>query len=137
LPKAILYNQYGPTECHVVTELKLEGDPQNWPALPSIGKAIDNTEILILDANLEKLPAGEIGELCIAGKCLAEGYLNRPELTSEKFVTIKSAPEDFRIYRTGDEARYLPDGNIEFLGRKDDQVKIRGFRLSPGKLKCY
>ncbi|MBS1600362.1 MAG: amino acid adenylation domain-containing protein [Bacteroidetes bacterium] len=134
LPKTILYNQYGPTECHVVTELKLEGDPQQWPALPSIGKAIDNTEMLILDAELNKLPAGEIGELCISGECLAEGYLNRPELTAEKFVTIKSSSGDLRIYRTGDEARYLPDGNIEFLGRKDDQVKIRGFRVELGEI---
>ena len=77
LPNAVLYNQYGPTECHVVTELKLDGDPAFWPALPSIGKAIDNTEILILDEKLNLLPNGEIGELCIAGKCLAEGYLNR------------------------------------------------------------
>lgn len=134
LPNTVLYNQYGPTECHVVTELKLEGSPQDWPALPSIGKAIDNSEILILDAQLDRVPAGQVGELCIGGKCLAEGYLNRPELTAEKFVTIQSNTGDFRIYRTGDEARYLPDGNIEFLGRKDDQVKIRGFRVELGEI---
>jgi len=135
LPNAVLYNQYGPTECHVVTELKLEGDPMNWPALPSIGKAIDNTDILILDEQLNMLPVGEVGELCISGKCLAAGYLNRPELTAEKFVNrTKSGTDDLRIYRTGDEARYLPDGNIEFLGRKDEQVKIRGFRVEPGEI---
>jgi non-ribosomal peptide synthetase component F len=67
LPDAVLYNQYGPTECHVVTELKLDGDPSTWPALPSIGKAIDNAQILILDEKLNLLPDGQIGELCIAG----------------------------------------------------------------------
>jgi len=135
LPDAILYNQYGPTECHVVTELKLEGDPASWPALPSIGKAIDNTEMLILDEHLNALPKGEIGELCIAGICLADGYLNRPELTAEKFIDWKNANNNFqKIYRTGDHARYMPDGNIEFLGRKDDQVKIRGYRVELGEI---
>lgn len=132
LPKAILYNQYGPTECHVVTELKLEGPADLWPALPTIGKAIDNTEMLIVDENLAVLPAGEIGELCISGKCLAEGYLNRPELTAEKFTALPA--KNIRIYRTGDLAKYLPDGNIEFLGRKDDQVKIRGYRIELGEI---
>lgn len=68
-----LYNQYGPTECHVVTELKLEGQPKEWPGLPNIGKAIDNTTIYILDKNQSILPNGEVGELCITGDCLAEG----------------------------------------------------------------
>ena len=135
LPDSILYNQYGPTECHVVTELKLEGDPNQWPGLPSIGKAIDNTEMLVLDDNLRGLPDGEIGELCITGKCVAEGYLNRPELTNEKFVTLSlHNKKEVRGYRTGDLARFLPDGNIEFLGRRDDQVKIRGYRIELGEI---
>ncbi|MEJ0106405.1 MAG: amino acid adenylation domain-containing protein [Bacteroidota bacterium] len=135
LPGVVLYNQYGPTECHVVTELKLDGDPAQWPALPSIGKAIDNTEMLILDENFQQLPGGEIGELCITGKCLAEGYLNRPELTKEKFITVSfPGKKDIRVYKTGDLARYLPDGNIEFLGRRDDQVKIRGYRIELGEI---
>jgi len=134
LPNTVLYNQYGPTECHVVTELKLDGDPEKWPGLPSIGTAIDNSEMLILDGALNKLPDGEIGELGISGKCLAEGYLNRPELTAQKFVTLRVDNKDIRVYRTGDEARFLPDGNIEFLGRKDDQVKIRGFRVELGEI---
>ncbi|HEX4375190.1 MAG TPA: amino acid adenylation domain-containing protein, partial [Puia sp.] len=138
LPNAVLYNQYGPTECHVVTELKLDGDPSSWPALPSIGKAIDNTEILILNEKLNLLPNGEIGELCIAGKCLAEGYLNRPELTAEKFVEWNDPKKGKqRIYRTGDHARYMPDGNIEFLGRQDDQVKIRGYRVELGEIEVW
>ncbi|HTS44297.1 MAG TPA: amino acid adenylation domain-containing protein [Puia sp.] len=135
LPDVVLYNQYGPTECHVVTELKLEGNPAAWPALPSIGKPIDNTAILILDEKMNILPAGETGELCISGKSLAEGYLNKAELTSQKFVNLENQDGTFlHIYKTGDEARYLADGNIEFLGRKDDQVKIRGYRVEPGEI---
>src|SRR5579862_1386179 len=135
LREAILYNQYGPTECHVVTELKLEGNPAKWPALPSIGRPIDNTEIIIVDHNLMTVRPGEIGELCIAGACLAEGYLNRPQLTSEKFVTGTMIDGRIqRMYRTGDHARVLEDGNIEFLGRMDDQVKIRGYRIELGEI---
>ncbi|MFS4457078.1 amino acid adenylation domain-containing protein [Maribacter sp. 2304DJ31-5] len=126
----VLYNQYGPTECHVVSELRLEGDPVNWPVLPTIGKPIANTSIFILDREQQLVPTGESGELCIAGDCLAEGYLNNEKLTDEKFIFMET-PENnhIRVYRTGDIARYLPDGNIEFLGRQDDQVKIRGHRI--------
>ena len=125
-----LYNQYGPTECHVVTELKLDGNPVKWPTLPTIGKPISNTSILILNPKQEIVENGEIGELYIAGECLAEGYLNNKQLTDEKFLDWKS-PEGkiIRIYRSGDIAKYLPDGNIEFLGRQDDQVKISGHRI--------
>ncbi|GGF16081.1 polyketide synthase [Hymenobacter cavernae] len=130
LPHCILYNQYGPTECHVVTQLKLAGDATKWPLLPTIGAAIDNTALFIVDEKLNELPNGEVGEVCISGTCLAEGYLHQPELTSEKFCYWSNAQgELIRIYRTGDLGRYLPDGTIEFLGRKDDQVKIRGYRI--------
>lgn len=131
-----LYNQYGPTECHVVTELKLEGNPENWPALPTIGKPIDNVAIYILDKNQQGVLEGEIGELCITGACLAEGYLNNDVLTNEKFATLKTLPnsDKIRMYRTGDMARYLPDGNIEFLGREDEQVKISGHRIELGEV---
>ncbi|MFI5151874.1 MAG: amino acid adenylation domain-containing protein [Chitinophagales bacterium] len=130
-----LFNQYGPTECHVVSELALEGDPASWPALPSIGKTIDNAKILILDDDLSLLPDGETGELCIGGLCVAEGYLNRPELDAEKFIQWKHTQlGNLRLYRTGDLARYRSDGNIEFLGRKDVQVKIRGYRIEPGEI---
>ncbi|OBX24917.1 amino acid adenylation domain-containing protein [Gelidibacter algens] len=126
----VLYNQYGPTECHVVTELKLDGNPANWPTLPTIGKPISNTSILILNKNQELVPDGTIGELYIAGDCMAEGYLNNKELTDEKFINWNSPDgKNTRIYRTGDIAQYLPDGNIEFLGREDDQVKISGHRI--------
>lgn len=130
LNNCVLYNQYGPTECHVVSELKLEGNPAEWPTLPTIGKAISNTGLFILDSELQVVPDGTIGELCIAGACLAEGYMNKQELTDEKFVAWNSPDGKYnRMYRTGDISKYLPDGNIEFLGRKDDQVKISGHRI--------
>ncbi|SDI53508.1 type I polyketide synthase [Winogradskyella thalassocola] len=130
-----LFNQYGPTECHVVTELKLEGDPDDWPALPTIGKPIDNTTIYILDKKQQEVPKGKLGELCIAGVCLAEGYLGNEALTNEKFSFIELSDKgETRMYRTGDIARYLPDGNIEFLGREDEQVKISGHRIELGEV---
>jgi len=135
LPACVLYNQYGPTETHVVTQLKLDGDPTRWPMLPSIGMPIDATEIHILDEELNALPYGETGELCVGGVSLADGYLNRPELTVEKFINWPEAPnKTTRIYRTGDLARYMPDGNIEYLGRRDTQVKIRGNRVELGEI---
>nr|WP_321223482.1 polyketide synthase [uncultured Psychroserpens sp.] len=135
LNNCTLYNQYGPTECHVVTELKLDGNPTNWPALPNIGKPIDNTTIYILDKNQQIVSKGETGELCITGQCLAEGYLGKEDLTKEKFSTLKLKDSNaIRMYRTGDIARYLPDGNIEFLGREDEQVKISGHRIELGEV---
>ena len=135
LPGSILFNQYGPTETHVVTQLALSGDPELWNALPNIGIPIDNTEILILDEALKEVPEGETGELCVSGISLANGYLNRPGLTAEKFIEIKTTEDIItRIYKTGDLARYLPDGNIEYLGRIDTQVKIRGNRVEPGEI---
>jgi amino acid adenylation domain-containing protein len=130
-----LYNQYGPTECHVVTELRLEGNPRNWPALPTIGKSIDNTTIYILNKEDQIVSEGETGELCITGACIAEGYLGNPSLTKEKFTTLKlSNSNEIPIYRTGDIARVLYDGNIEFLGREDEQVKISGHRIELGEV---
>ncbi|TDO19558.1 polyketide synthase [Pedobacter duraquae] len=130
LPQCMLYNQYGPTECHVVTELKLDGAAAEWPALPSIGSAITNTAIYILDENLNLLPSGQIGELCIAGNCLAEGYLHQSELTAQKFpLWHHPTLGQTRIYRTGDQAKISVDGEVTFLGRNDDQVKIRGYRI--------
>ncbi len=138
LRDCVLYNQYGPTETHVVTQLKLAGDPLQWPLLPSIGIAIDATEILILDEKLKKLPFGETGELCVSGISLADGYLNRPELTAEKFIDWQETPgKTTRVYRTGDVVRYMPDGNIEYLGRRDTQVKIMGNRVELGEIEVF
>src|SRR5450631_900950 len=135
LPDCKLVNQYGPTECHVVSALVLTGPPESWPPLPSIGKPIDGCAIYILDEKQQPVKDGKSGELCIAGVCLAEGYLNRPELSREKFVQwVHPDKGPIRIYKTGDLAKYSADGNIEFLGRKDDQVKIRGYRVEPGEI---
>ncbi len=137
LPHCKLFNQYGPTECHVVTQLALEGPPYTWPELPSIGTPIDNVAIYILDEQQKPTADGTEGELCIAGVCLAEGYLNLPQLTAEKFQQWQHPEKGVtRIYRTGDVARRQKDGNIEFLGRKDDQVKIRGYRIEIGEVEA-
>nr|NCQ71302.1 amino acid adenylation domain-containing protein [Microcystis aeruginosa W13-16]NCQ75828.1 amino acid adenylation domain-containing protein [Microcystis aeruginosa W13-13]NCQ80273.1 amino acid adenylation domain-containing protein [Microcystis aeruginosa W13-15] len=135
LPNCRLENQYGPTESHVVTAFSLTGYPNIWPSLPPIGRPISNTQIYILDSNLQPVPVGIPGELHIGGAGLARGYLNRPELTQEKFIPNPfSNYSDSRLYKTGDLARYLPDGNIEYLGRIDNQVKIRGFRIELGEI---
>lgn len=130
-----LYNQYGPSESHVVTAFTLTGSPLDWSALPPIGRAIANTQIYLLDEHLQPVPVGVPGELYIGGICLARGYLNRPELTEEKFIPNPFSDFGFeRLYKTGDLARYLSDGNIEYLGRIDNQVKIRGFRIELGEI---
>jgi amino acid adenylation domain-containing protein len=129
-----LCNLYGPTECCIdVTfwNCQREMYGQRIP----IGRPISNTQIYILDSNLQSLPVGIPGELHIGGAGLARGYLNRPELTQEKFIPNPfSNYPDSRLYKTGDLARYLPDGNIEYLGRIDNQVKIRGFRIELGEI---
>ncbi|HEX8022528.1 amino acid adenylation domain-containing protein, partial [Mucilaginibacter sp.] len=134
LPDCVLYNQYGPTETHVVTQLKLDGSAALWPALPSIGSAISNTEIILLDENLNRVTNGETGELCVSGISLANGYLNKAGLTAEKFIDWTEGNKTIRIYRTGDLARFMGDGNIEYLGRRDTQVKIRGNRVEIGEI---
>jgi len=135
IPGAILYNQYGPTEAHVVSQYKLSGNPADWPKLPPIGNPITNSQLLILNNRLLEEPPGVAGELCIGGACLADGYLNNPEMTTRSFIRWNSPRTGpIRIYRTGDMARIRPDGAIEFLGRRDSQVKIRGFRIELGEI---
>ena len=135
LPQCRLHNHYGPTETHVVTAFTLEDSPDTWPALPPIGHPIANTQVYVLDAHMQPVPIGVPGELYLGGHGLARGYLRRPELTAERFVRDPfSRRPDARLYRTGDVARYRPDGNIEFLGRRDDQIKMRGFRIELGEI---
>ena len=130
-----LRNQYGPTESHVVTEYTLKPPFARWPDLPPIGRPIANAEIYVLDSELNPVPIGVAGEIYIGGVGVAKGYLNRAELTAEKFIPNPFSPDSTsRLYKTGDLARYLADGNIEFLGRIDNQVKIRGYRIELGEI---
>jgi amino acid adenylation domain-containing protein len=129
-----VWNMYGPTETTVwstICEINRETETI------TIGRPIANTQIYILDQNLEPTPIGVAGELYIAGDGVARGYLKQPELTAERFL-----PDPFRnkpgtyMYKTGDQARYLPDGRIDFLGRADFQVKVRGFRIELGEIEA-
>lgn len=128
-----LVNQYGPTEAHVVSSFSV--DPDELVLLPPIGKPIDNVNLYILDGRKNIVPIGIPGELFIGGVQVAKGYLNRTELNAEKFVENLFPGEGHaKYYNTGDLARWLPDGNIEYLGRVDDQVKIRGYRIELGEI---
>nr|UBH04476.1 NosD [Desmonostoc muscorum CCALA 125] len=132
-----LHNHYGPSESHVIITFTLNNSVEAWPLLPPIGRPIANTQIYILDKYLQAVPVGVAGELHIGGVSLARGYLNRPELTQQRFIPNPfSTDPDSRLYKTGDLARYLPDGNIEYLGRIDNQVKVRGFRIELGEVEA-
>jgi len=135
LPLCRLHNHYGPTETHVVTSYTMHGNADKWMPLPPIGKAVSNTSILLLDESLKPVPAGEPGELYVAGAALARGYLNRDDLTTERFIKNPFDKNGHsRLYKTGDLARLLPDGNLEYLGRIDGQVKVRGYRIELGEV---
>ncbi|UJB13509.1 non-ribosomal peptide synthase/polyketide synthase [Xanthomonas translucens] len=132
-----LHNYYGPTETHVASAHLLPADSATWPLLPSIGSALSDTPLYVLDAGRQPLPVGATGELYIAGVQVARGYLHRPALTAERFVPDPFATQPGqRMYRTGDLARWRADGEMEFLGRNDDQVKLRGFRIEPGEIEA-
>jgi amino acid adenylation domain-containing protein len=133
LPHLQIWNIYGPTEATANASAAriIPGDEV------TIGRPIANTQIHILNSFLHPVPIGVQGELHIGGAGVARGYLNRPELTAEKFIPDPfSAAPGARLYKTGDLARYRPDGNIEFLGRADHQVKIRGFRIELGEIEA-
>ena len=134
-PPQNLINGYGPTETTTfATTYKITEVPAGATSIP-IGRPISNTRVYILDGHGEPVPVGVAGEIHIGGAGVARGYLNRPELTAERFVADPFAgAADARMYKSGDLGRYLPDGNIEFLGRNDLQVKIRGFRVEPGEI---
>ena len=130
-----LVNNYGPTECTVVATSGPVLSRERADHAPAIGRAIANTQIYILDQNQRQVPAGVAGELHIAGAGLARGYRNRPDLTAQKFILSPFSLEPgARLYKTGDLACYLPDGQIAFLGRIDEQVKIRGYRIEPNEI---
>ncbi|NSL90997.1 amino acid adenylation domain-containing protein [Chitinophaga sp. Mgbs1] len=127
-----VYNHYGPTET-TIGKLLYHVPLQQFDGQVPLGKPFSNTRIYILDEHHHQVPIGIPGEICIAGDGLATGYLNNPELTAERFREI-AADNQERIYKTGDLGRWLPEGNIAFLGRKDGQVKIRGYRIEPGEI---
>ncbi|WP_445304857.1 amino acid adenylation domain-containing protein [Microcoleus sp. Pol17C2] len=128
-----VFNLYGPSEDTTYSTFALI--EKGAERMPPIGSPIANTQIYLLDRTLNPVPLGVPGELHIGGAGLARGYLNRPELTAQKFIPnpFSNSP-DARLYKTGDLARYLPDGNIEYLGRIDSQVKIRGYRIELGEI---
>ncbi|MEN9519381.1 MAG: NcpA, partial [Cyanobacteriota bacterium] len=138
-PECKIINHYGPTEATVgvlTNEVERVPDTRQSSTVP-IGRPLANTQIYILDSNKQPVPIGVPGELHIGGDGLARGYLNRPELTAEKFIPNPfSDDSQARVYKTGDKARYLSDGNIEYLGRLDNQVKIRGFRIEMGEVEA-
>lgn len=127
-----LYNMYGPTETAIWSTVhRVQEQPSSIP----IGKPIVNTQVYILDSQLNPVPAGEPGELFIGGDGVGPGYLHRPDLTAERFLA-DSFRDGGRLYRTGDIVRFLADGNLEYLGRADFQVKIRGFRIELGEIEA-
>ncbi len=136
-PKCRIFNHYGPTETTVgvltypVYEQKHSPNSLTVP----LGKPLANTQVYVLDRQLCLVPIGVPGELYIGGASLTRGYINRPQLTTEQFIQNPFTPET-RLYKTGDLVRYLPDGNLEFLGRVDNQVKIRGFRIELGEIEA-
>ena len=133
---ADLYNLYGPTEATIGVTMHQCTRDETGVTVP-IGRPIANTQLYVLDERLNPCPVGVVGELHIGGEALARGYLNRPELTAQRFIAdpFSGAPAA-RLYKTGDLARYRPDGIVEYVGRNDDQVKIRGFRIECGEVEA-
>jgi amino acid adenylation domain-containing protein len=130
-----LVNNYGPTECTVVSTSCAVTYRDHPSALPPIGRPIANTQAFVLDEHLQQVPQGSVGELHIAGAGVGRGYLHNPQLTQQKFIPNPfSSERGSRLYKTGDLVRPWPDGNLEFVGRADDQVKIRGYRVEPNEV---
>ncbi|WP_086956409.1 non-ribosomal peptide synthetase, partial [Xenorhabdus innexi] len=134
--RATVFNAYGPTEITVcATAWRCPSDYQG--GFIPIGRPTANTRIYLLDNNKQPVPLGAVGELYIGGDGVTRGYLNRPDLTAERFLIDPFSPTpNARMYQTGDLARYLPDGNLVFIGRNDQQIKIRGFRIEPGEIEA-
>ncbi|MBK3497382.1 amino acid adenylation domain-containing protein [Viridibacillus sp. YIM B01967] len=130
LTQTKLFNEYGPTENSVATTLKADLTEKD---IPSIGKPIANTQVIITDRNGNMVPKGVIGELCTAGKGVARGYLNNIDLTKKRFASYPDVRNQ-RIYKTGDLVKWMPNGELEFHGRIDNQIKLRGLRIEPQEI---
>jgi amino acid adenylation domain-containing protein len=136
-PQARLHNHYGPTETHVVSAHTLSRTPAQWEDLPPIGQPIGNSRIYVLDAHRRPVPVGVAGELYLGGVQVARGYLDRAELTEERFLPDPFDGRDgARMYKSGDLGRWRADGSIDCLGRNDDQVKLRGYRIELGEIEA-
>ncbi len=136
-PESSLHNEYGPTEATVMCCAYDASQPDNLDKIVPIGKPIAASRIYLLDPYLNPAPTGMPGELCIGGPQVSLGYLSHPSLSADKFIPDPfDAQPGSRLYRSGDIARMLPDGNIEFVGREDQQVKIRGFRVELGEIQA-
>ncbi|HEX4794440.1 MAG TPA: amino acid adenylation domain-containing protein [Humisphaera sp.] len=135
-PQTRLINEYGPTETTVGCCIYESQPHDEGPCVP-IGRPIANTQLYVLDGNLQPVPIGVIGELYIGGIGVGRGYLNRPDLTAGRFIADPfNDREGATLYRSGDLVRYRRDGNLEYLGRADQQVKIRGYRIEPGEVEA-
>lgn len=132
-PQIKVYNQYGPTETHVVTQFLFTWK-DTLPFYPSIGKPVFNTQIYILDGQMNPVGPAVAGEIYAGGHHLANGYVGDATLTEEKFRELIIRGEKHRLYKTGDKGYWSPDGNIYYSGRNDDQVKLRGYRVEPGEI---
>jgi len=131
-----LRNQYGPSETHVCTEYAFAGPHESWPAVPPIGRPIDNARTYVLDEQLRPVPHGVAGELYVGGACVARGYLDQPGLTAERFLPDPFGEPGARMYKTGDRVRMLNSGDLAFLGRLDEQVKVRGVRVETAEVEA-
>ncbi|MCP5002782.1 MAG: amino acid adenylation domain-containing protein, partial [Planctomycetes bacterium] len=128
-----LVNMYGITETTVhVSYYPITGNQRSFNSL--IGRPLRDLQVCVLDARLQTVPIGVPGEMYVGGAGVTSGYLNRPELTAENFIAVEVFGKLQRVYKTGDRARWLPDGSLEYLGRLDNQVKVRGFRIEPGEI---
>ena len=134
LPELAIHNHYGSNESHVVTVAKLGPADAEWPVFPLAGKPVANATVYVLGDEMSLQTVDTPGEAYLGGTGLAAGYLNRPDLTAERFVADPFGPAGARLYKSGDRVRWCMEGEVEFLGRTDFQVKIRGFRVEPGEI---
>jgi acyl-coenzyme A synthetase/AMP-(fatty) acid ligase/aryl carrier-like protein len=134
LPGLELHNHYGSNESHVVTVARLAANEPQWPVFPLAGRPVANAAVYVLDEEMSLQPVGVPGEAYLGGAGVADGYLNRPDLTAERFVANPFGAAGSRFYKSGDRVRWRAGGDLEFLGRTDFQVKIRGYRVEPGEI---